>query len=93
MIERNEHRFTTLVPPATAASIEYPAIARGDGDFMLYWRTLPWDHAPGALLLREARGVAARLDGTEYDPTDGRDGLLAAGSPEAWREAKSALGL
>jgi fructose-1,6-bisphosphatase/inositol monophosphatase family enzyme len=60
---------------------------------MLYWRTLPWDHAPGALLLSEAGGVVARLDGAAYDPTDRREGLLAAGSPEAWREAKSALGL
>lgn len=93
VIEQNEHRFATLAPQATAASIEYPALARGDGDFMLYWRTLPWDHAPGALLLREAGGVVARLDGTAYDPTDRRDGLLAAGGPEAWREAKSALGL
>lgn len=93
VIEQNEHRFETLEPRATAASIEYPALARGDGDFMLYWRTLPWDHAPGALLLSEAGGVVARLDGAAYDPTDGRDGLLAAGSPDAWREAKSALGL
>jgi fructose-1,6-bisphosphatase/inositol monophosphatase family enzyme len=93
VIERNESRFGTLEPRATAASIEYPALARGDGDFMLYWRTLPWDHAPGALLLREAGGVVARLDGAAYDPTDRREGLLAAGSAEAWREAKSALGL
>lgn len=91
-VEQNEHRFTTLVPKTTAASIEYPALARGDGDFMLYWRTLPWDHAPGALLLREAGGVVARLDGAAYDPTDHRDGLLAAASAEAWREAKTALG-
>lgn len=93
VIERNEHRFGTLEPRSTAASIEYPALARGDGDFMLYWRTLPWDHAPGALLLREAGGVVARLDGAAYDPTDRRAGLLAAGSPETWREAKAALGL
>jgi fructose-1,6-bisphosphatase/inositol monophosphatase family enzyme len=93
VIEHNEHRFATLEPQATAASIEYPALAKGDGDFMLYWRTLPWDHAPGALLLSEAGGVVARLDGAAYDPTDRREGLLAAGSPEAWREAKSALGL
>lgn len=93
LIEQSEHRFATLEPRATAASIEYPALARGDGDFMLYWRTLPWDHAPGALLLREAGGVVARLDGAAYDPTDHRDGLLAAGSLETWQEAKSALGL
>lgn len=92
-VEQNEHRFTTLVPRATAASIEYPALARGDADFMLYWRSLPWDHAPGALLLTEAGGVVARLDGALYDPTDHREGLLAAGSPETWRAAKSALGL
>lgn len=60
---------------------------------MLYWRTLPWDHAAGALSLREAGGVVARLDGAAYDPTNHGDGLLAAGSADAWREAKTALGL
>lgn len=93
LIERNEHRFATLEPRATAASVEYPALVSGDGDFMLYWRTLPWDHAPGALLLEEAGGVVAHLDGTLYDPTVRRDGLLAAGSEHAWITAKSSLGL
>jgi fructose-1,6-bisphosphatase/inositol monophosphatase family enzyme len=93
LIELHEHKFATLEPRATAASIEYPALASGDRDFMLYWRTLPWDHAPGALLLEEAGGVVAHPDGTGYDPTVRRDGLLAAGSKDAWLAAQSALGL
>lgn len=41
-------------------------------------RTLPWDHAPGALLLAEAGGIVQRLDGSVYQLADDRCGLLVA---------------
>ncbi|WP_437337500.1 inositol monophosphatase family protein [Sorangium sp. So ce394] len=55
---------------AGSSCIEYTSVARGDKDFCVYYRLLPWDHAPGALILREANGVAEHLDGTRYAPTD-----------------------
>ena len=58
--------------------------AQGDQEFVLYWRTLPWDHAPGALLLGEAGGVARRLDSTLYSPAQHTTGLLVASSQAAW---------
>lgn len=67
-----------------SAGHEYPALIRRDMDFMLYYRTLPWDHAPGMLLLSEAGGYGARLDGSAYRPGDGRKGLLAAAERDAW---------
>ncbi len=75
-----------------AAGVEYPAIARGDTDFALYWRTLPWDHAGPALWLQEAGGHAARPDGTPYRPAEPRDGLLAAADRTTWDAARSLLG-
>ena len=61
---------------ARCAGHEYPLVATGARDFILYWRTLVWDHAPGVLLLTEAGGCAIHLDGTRYDPTVARSGLL-----------------
>jgi fructose-1,6-bisphosphatase/inositol monophosphatase family enzyme len=73
------------------AGAEYPTIARGHQDFAVFWRTLPWDHAPGTLFLREAGGVAARLDGTPYHVADPRVGLLAARNRGVWDQAHAAL--
>ena len=55
-------------------------------------RTLPWDHAAGALWLNEAGGKCARLDGSPYrmDEWD-RRGLLGAASPELWDQMAERL--
>ena len=92
-IAANEDRFPTLEPVTKTAGIEYPAIAAGERDFMLYWRTLPWDHVPGGLLLREAGGKAAHSDGGRYRPEERREGLLVAGTPELWDQARQELGI
>ncbi|WP_437309584.1 inositol monophosphatase family protein [Sorangium sp. So ce388] len=51
---------------AGSACVEYTSVARGEKDFCVYYRLLPWDHAPGALILQEANGAAEHLDGTRY---------------------------
>ncbi len=54
--------------------------------FAAYWRTLPWDHAPGALLLQEAGGVVRRFDGRPYEPADtAATGLLVASDETTWQ--------
>lgn len=63
---------------ARCAGHEYPLVALQRRDFALYWRTLPWDHAPGALLLKEAGGSVTYLDGSDYSPSLSRTGLLLA---------------
>jgi len=68
----------SLVRAYKSAGIEYGALIGGQIDFLMYWRTLPWDHAPGGLLASEAGLRVARIDGTAYSPGDGRPGLLAA---------------
>lgn len=79
------------LPGYMCCGAEYPAIATGQEDFALFWRTLPWDHAPGALFLTEAGGHVARLEGHGYRPGDGTEGLLAARSQEVWADAHAAL--
>ena len=87
-----EGRFAKLSPGSKCAGFDYPAIANGSMDFALYWRTLPWDHAPGVLFLQEAGGQASRLDGSEYRVTDhAKPGLLVAHNKETWSRVKSVL--
>jgi len=81
-----------LVDIPFCAGEQYRRIAMGDNDAALFWRTLPWDHAPGALFVQEAGGKVARLDGTAYHPADGGRGLIAAASPRLWDEAAAIVG-
>jgi fructose-1,6-bisphosphatase/inositol monophosphatase family enzyme len=73
------------------AGREYPDIVRGRQQFALFWKSLPWDHSPGALFLREAGGVVRHFDGAEYDPALPRQGLLACRDDEIFWQVQSAL--
>jgi fructose-1,6-bisphosphatase/inositol monophosphatase family enzyme len=87
-----ESRFAELSSGTGCAGADYPAIVTGGRDFILYWRTLPWDHAPGVLLAREAGGTAQRPDGSPYRPAEhARPGLLVARNPATWQQARAAL--
>ncbi|WP_437801372.1 inositol monophosphatase family protein [Sorangium sp. So ce693] len=54
---------------AGSACVDYTSVARGEKDFYVYYRVLPWDHAPGSQILREVNGVVEHLDGTSYAVT------------------------
>ncbi|WP_437319720.1 inositol monophosphatase family protein [Sorangium sp. So ce385] len=76
---------------AGCSCIEYTRVARGDKDFCVYYRLLPWDHAPGALILREANGVAEHLDGTRYAPTSANQVTIVARSRDIADRVRRAL--
>jgi len=87
-----ESQFAELSAGSGCAGADYPAITTGARDFILYWRTLPWDHAPGVLFVREAGGKAQRLDGAPYLPGQhSRPGLLVARNSAIWAQAHAAL--
>lgn len=74
------------------AAEQYPRLALGVNDLSFFERTLPWDHAAGALWLNEAGGKCARLDGSPYRVDDWqRKGLLGAASPRLWDEMAEKL--
>jgi len=50
----------------------------------------PWDVAAGLVILREAGGLATRLDGSEIDLKDGS--ILAANSPDLLHELGALVG-
>ncbi len=72
------------------AGWDYLDMVEGLKDYVLFTRTLPWDHAPGSLLVREAGLVSMRPNGTEYIPGDGGAGLLTA-HPSVWERVAGAL--
>lgn len=90
-VARNRHSFSSITDGKRCAGFEYPAIVEGEEDFAVFWRTLPWDHAPGVLLLEEAGGWAARPDGSPYRVGDDGVGLVAAADAETWELASGIL--
>ena len=80
---RAEGRIAIADIPHCAGE-QYPRLVLGTNDLALFWRTKPWDHAPGALFVEEAGGKVARPDGSAYRLGDERTGLLAAASPALW---------
>jgi fructose-1,6-bisphosphatase/inositol monophosphatase family enzyme len=84
-------RLRAVQPGSNCAGVDYPDVVAGTSDFALYWRTLPWDHAPGVLYLTEAGGHAARLDGSPYRAGDSQPGLLAALDAATWQRARDLL--
>jgi fructose-1,6-bisphosphatase/inositol monophosphatase family enzyme len=87
-----ETEFGELTLGSKCAGFDYPDICTGSMHFAMYWRTLPWDHAPGVLILQEAGGIAKRLDGSSYRPSDHKgSGLLAARNEDIWSLASRTL--
>ena len=79
------------VPGVICAAHEYTQIALGLKDYVHYYRLLPWDHAPGALIVREAGGVARHPDGREYDVFDTREHILLSPDEPTWQRARQEL--
>lgn len=90
MMVRSEGKFETVAIPRCAAE-QYPRIVLGENDLTVFERSLPWDHASGAIFLNEAGGKLCRTDGTPYVVGDDRRGLLGAASPHLWDEAARVL--
>lgn len=71
---------------------EYSRLVTGERDYLGYWRASPWDHAPGAVIVREAGGVSRFFDGSEYTAVPTGGPLLAAADDVTWRTVQRALG-
>ena len=71
----------------------YLDAARGASDFVMQYRMTVWDHAPGVLMVEEAGGRAAFLDGgARYAPIARPDApMLATADAQAWDAYAAAL--
>lgn len=73
------------------AAYDYRQMALGKYQFQFYYRTLPWDHAPGALIVTEAGGLARRYDGSPYRPGGDGTGLITACDEQTWATVRQLL--
>ena len=73
------------------AAHEYRMACAGHCHMLFFNRLLPWDHAPGWLLHKEAGGYSARLDGTPYTPLRTDGGLICAPDRESWQAVRDVL--
>jgi fructose-1,6-bisphosphatase/inositol monophosphatase family enzyme len=69
----------------------YRSVASGYLHLLLFNRLMPWDHAAGWLLHREAGGYSAGFDGQSYSPLRHGGGLICAPDAASWAEAKAKL--
>ncbi len=86
---RPEAAPTLSIPPPQSAAIGYTRLLEGTADVSLFWRSYPWDHAPGSLMLEEAGGAVRRLDGTPYRPGTTDYGLLGVHDRRTWADLRA----
>jgi fructose-1,6-bisphosphatase/inositol monophosphatase family enzyme len=89
-VNGNLSRLATVASLRCAAH-EYRTAAAGFCHVLFYSRLMPWDHAAGWLLHREAGGYSAHFDGTPYHPTHFTGGLICAPDEASWKLARAAL--
>jgi fructose-1,6-bisphosphatase/inositol monophosphatase family enzyme len=75
------------------SACQYTELAKGQNDLVVYHRMLPWDHAPGSLILCEAGGLSRNLEtGENYRPeTLGGPHLLST-SETLWEQVQKLVG-
>ena len=73
------------------AAHQYRMIAAGRCHCVVFYRLMPWDHAAGWLLHREAGGWSAQFDGRPYDPARTTGGLICAPDQESWGALREML--
>lgn len=73
------------------AAHEYRMAAAGYCHVLLYNRLMPWDHAAGWLLHREAGGYSAHFDGTPYQAANLTGGLICTPDEVSWNSVRGAM--
>jgi fructose-1,6-bisphosphatase/inositol monophosphatase family enzyme len=73
-------------PSWRCCGVDYPRLAEGACDAILYARGAAWDHAPGSLIVSELGGVVGHADGAGYDPRVSRGGIVVARDPDLFAE-------
>ena len=91
LVAANRQHFAAAGSGPAAAGFAYPQLIDGTQDFLVFWRTLPWDHAPGVLIAQESGCHVARLDGSRYRPGQTGGGLLAAADEITWARVRDRL--
>lgn len=91
LIERRRDRLQ-VIKSLRCAGHEYIRMAEGERQFSLFTKMMPWDHAPGMLIHREAGGYGRRLDGVPYSAASQEGGgILIAPDQASWEALHDTL--
>jgi fructose-1,6-bisphosphatase/inositol monophosphatase family enzyme len=90
VVNRNLPRVAASLSFRCAAH-EYRLAAAGQLHYLVFGKLMPWDHAPGWLLHREAGGYSARFDGSPYLPTLRHGGLICTPDFASFDALRTAL--
>jgi len=99
LLQRANHLKSQLpidqVRSLRCAGFDYLRLLAGELDFLLFSGVMPWDHAPGALLIAEQGGLAGYLgDDGHYRASHAlaAQGVLAASRQADWHAIAAQLG-
>lgn len=67
---------------------DYINLTTGQMHFAQYNRLAPWDHAAGVLMVQEAGGHVALMDGSPYDPRSDQSHMLIAVDQDSWHQLR-----
>ena len=84
--EMFEHR-----EPWHCAARTYLDLVTGALDVAMFYRLMPWDHAPGVLIHRESGGFSTGFSGAPYSPLVHSGGLFLGPDEQSWRALSSAF--
>lgn len=83
----------TLELTWACCGVDYPHLVAGDAAALVYSRSMPWDHLPGALILTEAGGAIGRHDGGPLLAQRLEGGIVAAPDKATYDAVVAALPL
>jgi fructose-1,6-bisphosphatase/inositol monophosphatase family enzyme len=87
------HRLDRLaaVTDYRCAAHQYRMLSAGHCHVQMFRKLMPWDHAAGWLLHREAGGYSRHFDGSDYRPSHIGGGLLLTPDAPSWEALAEAL--
>jgi fructose-1,6-bisphosphatase/inositol monophosphatase family enzyme len=93
MVEQRRGRVRQA-KSSRAAGIDYVRLAKREIDFTFFSGIMPWDHAPGSLVVTALGGQAGYIRGDEvYRPSVALQatGILSARDRATWRDVHMKL--
>ena len=90
VIERSAGHFDEE-RESKCAAVEYTDVLKGEKQFLIYYRLLPWDHGAPALILTEGGGLVEHSDGRPYTVRSDRQVTIVAQNREVMDQVRSWL--
>lgn len=90
-LKAKKTHFADLVETVNAGH-DYARMARGEAQFAIYGKTMPWDHMPGLAILSALGFMYAKHDGRDYlSDFEWQGGLLIAPQQSDWQALRDIL--